>query len=196
MVRAEHKPAVLVVEDEAVVAADLRESLEGMGLRVTGVAGTVDAALRLAESDPPDLVLMDVVLTGEGDGVRVARRLGGLGGPAVLYVTAHSDPDTLGRAAGTRPAGYLLKPFDRRQLKAAVLVALANSARLRPFLGPDAPIIPVCSHCGHAHDGEGHWLPLAEHLTRAWGVHISHGICPDCFQRHHPGLFEGQEPEG
>jgi two-component system, response regulator PdtaR len=115
---------ILVVEDERVVALDIQNSLTDLGFTVTGVAGTGVEALALAEADRPDLVLMDIRLAGQLDGIVVARQLRDRWNVPVVYLTAHSDEDVVQRAKVTEPLGYIVKPFDDRALYTAVETAL------------------------------------------------------------------------
>jgi CheY-like chemotaxis protein len=120
---------VLIVEDEALVAADLSELLGGMGFVVTGCASDGEEAVALARQTRPALVLMDVRLPGPVDGVAAAGRIREEIGATIVYLTATADPATLARARPTEPAGYLLKPFDERGLSATLQMALSRHWR-------------------------------------------------------------------
>lgn len=127
---------VLIVEDEHIVAMDMQSTIAGMGHEVVGHASTGEEALELAESVSPDLLLMDVRLNGNIDGIEVARRLNSTLGVPVVYVTAHAEEGVVDRAIQTNIQAYLVKPFDDSELSAAVQVALHNhvvtvEARLR-----------------------------------------------------------------
>jgi diguanylate cyclase (GGDEF)-like protein len=115
---------VLVVEDEAIVATDIAGTLRGLGCLVTAVAASGEAAIEAAEAMRPDLVLMDIRLKGDIDGVKAAREIGDRFGIPVVYLTAHADEQTLRRAKVTQPFGYILKPFDERDLYVAIEIAL------------------------------------------------------------------------
>lgn len=115
---------VLVVEDEALVAEDLRETLDAMGHRVVAVTDRGDHALLLAEELRPDLVLLDIRIRGALDGVQVAERIVGSLDIPTVFVTANADLATLDRATRAQPYGFVLKPFNERELRAAVGVAL------------------------------------------------------------------------
>lgn len=119
--------SILIVEDEAIVALDLRMQLEDLGYDVIGIADQSEDALKIAAAQRPDLVLMDVRLKGPVDGVQTAGMLVRLYQVPVVYLTAHSDDDTVQRAAGTAPYGYLTKPFQIRELRAAIEVALTKA---------------------------------------------------------------------
>lgn len=121
-------PLILIVEDEAVIALDLKLELQDMGYRVAGPARTGEQALALAAQEQPALVLMDIRIQGALDGVETAARLGRSGEPPVIFLTSHSDDETVARAAQTAPYGFLTKPFQARELRAAIEVALARAA--------------------------------------------------------------------
>jgi two-component system cell cycle response regulator len=116
--------SVLVVEDEIIIGQDIRRILLGFGYEVPALAMTGGDALRAAEANPPDLVLMDIKLRGPLDGVQTAARLHELHDTPVVYLTSHSDEATLARAKATDPHGYLVKPFTDRELRACIEVAL------------------------------------------------------------------------
>lgn len=125
------KARILVVEDEGLVAAQIKEALEGLGYEVPAVAGTGAAALeRLAEIEP-DLVLMDIQLKGGMNGIETVRRMRGRLDVPVVYLTAFSDAETLESAALTEALGYVLKPFDERSLHATIQMALHRHERAR-----------------------------------------------------------------
>ena len=117
---------ILIVEDEVITAFDLEETLNSFGYDVVGCARTADEALALAASQEPDLVLLDIRLANGGDGIEVASRLKRMYDPAVVFLSAHSDEDTLKRAIRLSPYGYIVKPFRSDQLKLAIRVALNN----------------------------------------------------------------------
>ncbi len=115
---------ILVVEDEPIVALDLQQEVEQLGLTVIGQAESADEALMAAEENRPDLALMDVRIVGSMDGIQTARLLREAYGIPVIFLTSYSDEPTIKRAARELPYGYLTKPFQRRELKAALEVGL------------------------------------------------------------------------
>jgi PAS domain S-box-containing protein len=118
------KGKILVVEDEPIVALDLQQEVEQLGLSVVGQAESADEALLAAEENRPDLALMDVRIVGSLDGIQTARLLREAYGIPVIFLTSYSDEPTIKRAARELPYGYLTKPFQRRELKAALEVGL------------------------------------------------------------------------
>ena len=118
------KANILIVEDEAVVAADLAGKLERAGYRVIGIASDGEDAIETAKALGPDLVLMDIRLAGQMDGIKTAERIQASRNIPIVYLTAHSDMDTLRRAASTEPFGYILKPFEERDVTTQIEIAL------------------------------------------------------------------------
>lgn len=116
--------SILVVEDERIVAKDIKFSLQSFGYNVIAIAGSGEEAIEQAAKLQPDIVLMDIQLEGEMDGVQAAEQIyNGLNIP-VVYLTAHSDYLTLERARSTGPFGYILKPFEEQDLLVTIETAL------------------------------------------------------------------------
>ncbi len=115
---------VMVVEDEAVVAIDIQSKLQDLGYFVTALIRSGEEAVQAACLMSPDLILMDINLQGEMDGISAASCIQQSNSIPVVYMTAHGDKETLHRAKMTEPLGYIIKPFDERDLRAAIEVAL------------------------------------------------------------------------
>jgi diguanylate cyclase (GGDEF)-like protein/PAS domain S-box-containing protein len=118
---------VLVVEDEGVIALDLKGRLQDLGYSVVGLASSGEQALRKVRQLDPDLVLLDIVIQGPMDGIDTAGRIREHSNIPVIFLTAHSDDATLMRAKATRPHGYLVKPFRPQELRTTIEVALTRS---------------------------------------------------------------------
>ncbi len=115
---------ILIVEDEPVVATDLRYELTEMGYEIAGVALDGETAIRLATTEKPSLILMDIGLQGQMNGIDAAEQIRRSFGIPVVYLTAYVDDKTLNRAKATHPFGYLVKPFRADQLRTTITVAL------------------------------------------------------------------------
>lgn len=115
---------VLVVEDEVLIAGDIQETLVRLGYDVPITVSTGQRALLAMTELQPNLILMDIKLRGEMDGVDTAAEIRRQVDVPIVYLTSHSDEDTLTRAKATGPHGYLLKPFTERELRTAIEVAL------------------------------------------------------------------------
>ena len=125
---------IMIVEDEAIVAESLHDQLASLGYIVTGMARSGEDALVLMESGQPDLVLMDIMLEGEMDGVETAFRIKERRGIPVIFLTAYSDEDTLQRAKITEPFGYLIKPYKERELHTTIEISLYKHHMERKIL--------------------------------------------------------------
>jgi CheY-like chemotaxis protein len=115
---------ILVVEDNVIVAMELQARLVQAGYLVTGIAATGEAAIQQALSRRPDLLLMDITLKGDMDGIEAVHRIQEEYAPAVIYVTAYANESVRNRAMATHPAAYLTKPFEPGELFRAVTRAL------------------------------------------------------------------------
>ena len=114
----------MLVEDEAVSAAMTRRGLESSGYKVPAHVQSGEEAIQKARELQPDLVLMDISLSGVIDGIEAAGEISSSLSIPVVYLTASSGPQTLGRAKVTEPLGYLVKPFERDTLRTTVELAL------------------------------------------------------------------------
>ncbi|GMW00417.1 MAG: hypothetical protein AMXMBFR84_15540 [Candidatus Hydrogenedentota bacterium] len=115
---------ILIVDDEIIIARELETRLRGMGYEVCAVAGSGVEAIQLADMLNPDLVLMDIVLKGDLDGIEAASEIKIRRQVPVIYVTAYTDDKTLERAKVTEPFAYIVKPFSERELRANIEIAL------------------------------------------------------------------------
>ncbi len=120
---------ILVVEDEAIVAMVIKKRLIDLGYIVSGVAATGEDAITKVEGTFPDLVLMDIMLKGEMDGIEAAEQIRQRFSIPVVYLTAHSDENTLERAKLTEPYGYIIKPFTENDLTSNIEIAIHKHMR-------------------------------------------------------------------
>ncbi len=123
------KPRILIVEDEWIIANDIKDSLVEMGYRVSGIASSADEALAAAASEGPDLVLMDIVLKGDRDGIDAAREIHERFDIPVIYLTAYVNEYLVEKAKDSEHFGYLVKPFRERELDIAIRMALHKAAK-------------------------------------------------------------------
>jgi len=117
------KAKVLVVEDEGIVALDIKMSLEAQGYNVF-VANSGEKALEIVEKEHPDIVLMDIYLQGKKEGIGIARKIREKYDIPIVYITAYSDDEIIEEARETGPFGYLLKPLEERELYSTIQMAL------------------------------------------------------------------------
>jgi len=141
--------SILIVEDEFIVAADLESRLWRLGYSVVGSTDTGEEAVALARKHRPSLVMMDIHLAGAMDGIEAANAIRTECDLPVVFLTAHSDADTIERAGQTEAFGYILKPFDERELRTHVRMALYKHAaeqRLREADRHKTEFIAMLSH--------------------------------------------------
>ena len=118
------RTSVLIVEDENIVAKDVRSRLTRLGYTVAGVTASGEEAVELAGKVRPGLVLMDIMLKGEMDGIAAAEIIRGRFDIPVVFLTAFADDQTIQRAKLTQASGYLLKPFEERELQITIEMSL------------------------------------------------------------------------
>jgi len=123
---------ILIVEDELIIAEDVRGMLGRMGYEVIGNAMDFQEAVAILESAKPDLILLDVNLNGKKDGIDLAKLINENYKIPFIYTTSYSDAATLERAKTTQPANYLVKPFKEAQLFTAIEMALHRLAEYPP----------------------------------------------------------------
>jgi PAS domain S-box-containing protein len=115
---------IMIVEDEHIVAKEIKQRLEELGYSVSAVTHSGEDAIEIVPVAKPNLVLMDIMLEGEMDGVETARQLRNLYDIPVIYLTAYSDSKTLERAKVTEPFGYIVKPLVDRELHSTIEIAI------------------------------------------------------------------------
>lgn len=123
------KTQILVVEDERIIALNLKERLESLGFAVPAMAASGEKAIEQATQLRPDLVLMDIRLQGNLDGISAAQHIWDTLQIPVIYLTGNSDENTMERAKVTAPFGYILKPVKERELSVAIDIALKRYER-------------------------------------------------------------------
>jgi len=191
---------ILIVEDELIVAADLRERLQRMGgYQVVGMATESGSAVALAEALRPDLVLMDIRLAGGTDGIAAAQEIGQRFHLPCIFLSAYSEEATLERARLAEPFGYLLKPFADRELRANIEMALykhrAETALREQRAALEAALakvkllsglLPICAGCKQIRDPQGHWTQVENYVQDHSEATFSHGLCPACLPKYFP----------
>ena len=122
---------ILIVENERIVANDLKQQLEDLGYEVIGISGTGEDALKKTREKSPDLILMDIIITGDVDGIETAKQIKEQYSIPFIYLTAYYDDEILERASLTQPAGYITKPFNNVGIHAAIQMALYQQKKLK-----------------------------------------------------------------
>jgi DNA-binding LytR/AlgR family response regulator len=120
---------VLVVEDESIVSKDIQHSLKKLGYNVVGAASTGEKAIELALAARPDVILMDIMLKGDMNGIEAADEIRKTCSIPVIFLTAYADESTLSKAKITEPYGYILKPFKEIDLHTTIEMAIYKHSR-------------------------------------------------------------------
>ena len=118
------KVQILIIEDEALIAEDIRTMVDELGYNAVRVIDRSEAAIDYLSFHTPDIVLCDINIKGEIDGIEVAHRIRQKKQVPFIYLTSLSDKETISRASATMPYGYIIKPFDEHDLHSAIEIAL------------------------------------------------------------------------
>jgi PAS domain S-box-containing protein len=162
---------VMIVEDERIVAEDIQRSLKNLGYRISSIASSGNMAIEDAGKYHPDIVLMDIVLKGEMDGIEATRQIQLRFNIPVIYLTAYSDEKMLERAKITEPFGYIIKPFNERELHTNIEIALYKYKMEKKLMESERLLCATINSLGEAviaTDTNGNITimnPFAEGLT-------------------------------
>ena len=178
------KAQILVVEDDNIVVMELEDTLQNLGYAVSAVASYGEEAIEKAAERRPDLVLMDIRLKGDVNGIDAAEEIRERFDIPVVYLTAYADEDTLQRAKITEPYGYIVKPFEERELRSAIEMALYKHKMERKLKESEWWLATTLSSIGDAVIATddrglvGFMNPVAEALTGwkqedAWGKDLT-----------------------
>ena len=122
---------ILIVEDEIIVAEDLKQRLENLGYNIVGIAAKGRDALKITGETNPDLILMDIMLKGELDGIDTAQTIRNVYNIPFIYLTGSTDNTIRERAETTKPLGYIIKPFDDIGIQNSIEIAFINKKNKR-----------------------------------------------------------------
>lgn len=187
------KAKIMIVEDEWIAAEDTQYKLQDLGYIVSALASTGNEAIQKAKEDKPDLILTDIVIEGEMDGIEVAKQVYSCFDIPFIYLTAYADDKILERIKITEPYGYIVKPFTNEDLKIAIELALykhkaegkrrkqtqdlSNAlAKTRSLTG----LLHICSSCKKIQDEEGKWKQIEDFIRERFDAEFKHIVCPDC----------------
>lgn len=157
------KKQVLIVEDESIVAMEINAYITQLGYEVIGIVNTIEKACNVIKTHCPFVVLMDINL-GRDDGIEGVQQLQQQCQSAIIYLTAYSDEATIERAAQTNPSGYLIKPFNRKELSAALKIAYIRH-QSQPIISRGDVILDT-EYTYESQSGELYCLGECVHLTR------------------------------
>jgi CheY-like chemotaxis protein len=192
---------ILVVEDDTHVATVLEARLQSFGYNVCDIARTGPAAIRIAVDRSPDLVLMDILLEGDMNGVEAAELIHNQRDIPIIFVTCLSDQALLERAIKANAYGYILKPYDNAELRYTIEIALLKyrAAKERERLISDlekalnevkrlSGLLPICASCKKIRNKDGSWQQIEVYIHEHSEADFSHSICPACARILYPEL--------
>jgi CheY-like chemotaxis protein len=194
---------ILIVEDEGITVLHIKKALEDLGYEIAGMASSGEEAIIKATEIRPDLVLMDIVLKGNVDGIDAAEKIRAILNIPIIYLTAHADETTLQRAKVTEPFGYIVKPFRERDLQISIECALYKSGmeheknhlilkleealtRINTLSG----LLPICSACKKIRDDKGYWNQIESYIMEHSEAEFTHSLCPECGKKLHPEYYD------
>jgi len=126
-----NKPKVLIVEDEIIVALDIKRAIINLNFEVTNITTNYDETLKSIKNNEPNIIIMDINLKNSLDGIKTVERIQKTKNIPIIYLTAFCDDETINRAIKTNPVGYLIKPFKTAELKSTILLAIFKTTQNR-----------------------------------------------------------------
>ena len=197
--------SILVVEDDPNVSAVLTARLESLGYQVCGTAETGLEAISGVYRYRPDLVIMDILLKGDMNGIEATAKIAEGSDVPVIYMTCLSDQQIFERAIGTHPYGYIIKPYDINELRSAIEIAVVKheAAKERETLIAQLQkalrevktltgLLPICASCKKIRKDDSTWQQIEEYISSHSDADFTHGICPDCAHRLYPELYQNK----
>lgn len=194
---------ILVVEDDIVSSMDLRKRLKRLGYNVCGTLTKGEDVITQFESLSPDIILMDIQLEGEIDGIDTALKLQESYDIPVIFLTSIVDDSTFERAKISQPFGYIIKPTLDRELQINIEIALYKSKiekekkeliiqlteqnnKIKELSG----LIPICANCKKIRDDGGYWHQVEEYIRQHTQAEFTHSLCPTCMKQLYPEFNE------
>ena len=183
------KKRIMIVEDEGITAMNIKKSLEDIGYVVTSIAVSGEDAVSNAEEQRPDLVLMDIILMGEIDGIEAAEQIRARFDTPVVYLTAYSDEAMIKRIKKTEPIGYIVKPFNAKELRIALEIAFYKNemeSRLKESENKFREVVEGTGDLVTTVDGAGDIVYINHMSEKVFGVKADKCIGMSAFQFIHP----------
>lgn len=196
------KVVILVVEDDLNVATVLSARLESMGYRVCCTAETGFEAISGIYRHRPDLVIMDILLKGEMNGIEATSKIAEQSDVPIIFMTCLADRKVFERAIKTNPYGYIIKPYDINELRSTIEIAMVKheAAKSRETLIAQLQkalqevktlrgLLPICASCKKIRNDDNSWQQIEEYIASHSDANFTHGICPECARRLYPELY-------
>lgn len=194
--------SILIVEDDRNVAEVLQVRLISLGYRICDIARSGQDAIVLAIRHRPDLILMDIMLEGNMEGIEASEQITRRMDVPIVFITCLSDQRVLDRIIKTHPYGYILKPYNVSELRYSIEIALIKfrAGKERESLITQlesalaevkrlSGLLPICSSCKKIRDENGEWHQIESYIHSHSEADFSHSICPECKPKVYPELY-------
>ncbi len=201
MATTKNPATILIVEDDQNVAAVLEARLESFGYNVCAATETGAQAIQLNRAHQPNLILMDILLKGDMNGIETAEHIVSECDVPIIYLSCLNTDEVLDRAARTNPYGYIIKPYNNSELRLSIEIALVKHAaakereKLIEALEKSleeikrlSGLLPICAKCKRIRDKQDNWHEIEEYISDHSEADFSHGLCPDCARVLYPEL--------
>jgi DNA-binding response OmpR family regulator len=201
MTKIKDPATILVVEDDLNVAAVLEARLESFGYKVCATAETGLQAISQNKLHKPDLILMDILLKGDMNGIESAQQISAQFDVPIIYLSCLNSDEVMDKAAQTNPYGYIIKPYNNSELRLCIEIALVkhHAAKEREKLIEAlegsleeikrlSGLLPICAKCKRIRDKQDQWHQIEDYISDHSEADFSHGLCPDCARVLYPDL--------
>jgi DNA-binding response OmpR family regulator len=192
---------ILVVEDDLNVAAVLEARLKSFGYKVCGTAETGLQAISQNKLHKPDLILMDILLKGDMNGIETAEQISAKFDVPIIYLSCLNSDEVMDKAAQTNPYGYIIKPYNNAELRLCIEIALvkhhAAKEREKLIVALEqsleeikrlSGLLPICAKCKRIRDKQDQWHQIEDYISEHSEADFSHGLCPECARALYPEL--------
>jgi CheY-like chemotaxis protein len=194
---------ILIIEDELIIAKDLQSKLELEGYSVPEVYSNGCEALSMIKIIKPDIILIDIQLESQFDGIETAEKIRLFHNLPVIYITAHISDDILERVKLTQPAGFLMKPINYTELLTAIELGIYKHKietqnkrlleELQTIVTHSSILtdmkVPVCTKCNKIREDNSNWLSIDEYMKKYYNVEFTESVCPHCLEKLFPAAY-------
>lgn len=194
---------ILIIEDELIIAKDLQNRLESEGYNVPEVCINGEEAMELIEIIKPDMVLIDIQLESQYDGIETAEKIRLNYNLPVIYMTAHVNNDVLERIKLTQPSGFLMKPINYTELSTSIELGIykhkieSQNSRLLDELQAIIAhsnilrdmTVPICSKCSSIREDNSNWISMEDYMKKYYNIEFTESVCPTCLEKMFPTAY-------
>ena len=198
-----NETTILIIEDELIIAKDLQSRLEQEGYNVPEVCANGREALELIDIIKPDIVLADIQLDSQYDGIETAEKIRLNYNIPVIYITAHVSKDILERVKLTQPVAFIMKPINYTELLTSIELGIYKhkiESQNRRLLDELQTIIahsnilrdmtvPICSKCSSIREDNSNWINMEDYMKKYYNIEFTESVCPTCLEKMFPTAY-------